>query len=362
MQSDIVGRLFRKIDTSPSEGAPSAHSHSGLIHSFQLGQYLRERYGLPEDPRARYAKLDFWQQLQQRGFNLESLYNELDQELPSQYRHLLGEFQSIVRTAITEPVGRREPQNVCRYHRQICEVLEPGDYVVDFNWDSLMADALLHCSHFWFPAYGFGFPARVLLPRGQKALPVQPLVELYQIHGSVLLYEQDGNGRELLYVGPQQWEPMSGLLSEYGIDTRGKEGTAISLPDDRETHYRLFQLGHILIRGLWYRPVFIPPSSKKAEYSHWYFQLLKRQIHQRLPGTQAILIAGYSFPDADIEHLGSIFVRDVLHPDINIRIINPYNYESTFKDRVSRIFRDLSIDYSITDFKELGSYASSEAR
>ena len=39
---------------------------------------------------------------------------------------------------------------------QIVEALEPGDYIIDFNWDCLMADALLYFSHFWFPATGFG--------------------------------------------------------------------------------------------------------------------------------------------------------------------------------------------------------------
>jgi len=353
MQRDMIGRLFHRVDTSSGQGAPSLHLHSGLVHSFQLGQYLRQRYQLAEDTEAKYAKLDFWRHLQDRGFNLESLYVELDQELPPGRRHLLDEFQSIIRTAITEPVGKRKPHNVCRYHRQICEFLEPGDYVVDFNWDSLMADALLHCCHFWFPLSGFGYPALVLLPQCQKALPVQSLVDLFHIHGSILLYEREGSEKNLLYLGPEQWEPMSGLLHEYGISLEKEKKGAMSLPGNEETHYRLFQLGHLLIRGVWYRPVFIPPSRQKSEYSHWYFRVMKCQIHQRLPSTQLILMAGYSFPETDLEHLGSVFVREVLPPDIDIQVVNPSNEESNFRDRVAKVFKNIEIDYSIARFEDL---------
>lgn len=170
MQRDIIGRLVRSVDTSSGQGSPSFHGTDGLEHSFELGQYLRERYQIPEDQEAKYAKLDFWKQLQQRGFNLESLYVELDQELPHKRRHLLEEFQSIIRTAVKEPISKRQPANVCRYHRQISELLEPGDYIVNFNWDSLMADALLYYCHFWFPSSGFGYPSLTLLPESQKSL------------------------------------------------------------------------------------------------------------------------------------------------------------------------------------------------
>jgi hypothetical protein len=174
----------------------------------------------------------------------------------------------------------------------------------------------------------------------------------------VLLFESENADKRLLFVGPGQWEPMGGLLHEYGISMEDKKGTAMSLPGDDETHYKLFQLGWILIRGVWYRPLFIPPSQSKVVYTHWYFRSVRRQIHQQLPSTGRILVAGYSFPDADIEHLGAIFVRGVLHPEVEVAVVNPSNGQPAFRDRVSRIFGAVDIDYSVTDFKQLGALIS----
>jgi hypothetical protein len=77
VQQTIVGQLVAEHDTSGAEGFPSLSGPNGPMHSFRLAQYLRRRFDMPENPDKRGAKLDFWLQLQNRGFTLESLYGEL---------------------------------------------------------------------------------------------------------------------------------------------------------------------------------------------------------------------------------------------------------------------------------------------
>ena len=149
-------------------GFPSFVGPFGLAHSHALGEFLRERYNVPEDPEADTPKLNFWSELQRRGYTLKSLYEEIERELSATRPHLISDFQAIIRAAVSAPMKDRGISNVCRYHRAIVEALDPGDYIIDFNWDCLMADALLHFSHLWFPATGFGTQVWLMLPRCQK--------------------------------------------------------------------------------------------------------------------------------------------------------------------------------------------------
>src|ERR1700694_1886662 len=107
MQQDIIGRLFNTSDVSSGEGMVTYAGSFGLMHSFRLGQFLRHRFDIPEDPDKRGAKLDLWTVLQERGFNLESLYSDLEAELQGEFRALLSDFEAIVRTSVTNPVGER---------------------------------------------------------------------------------------------------------------------------------------------------------------------------------------------------------------------------------------------------------------
>ena len=219
-QTDIVGRLFFGASTSSGDGYPGFVGPDGIMHDFELGQFLRQHFQIPEDPARESAKMNFWTALQARGFTLESLYEHLEHELRSGCPHLLRAFEGIIRTAVRTPVGDRGPDTVCRFHRMICEALEPGDYVINFNWDSLMADALLYHSTLWFPRTGFGFPAAALLHQGQKELPVGSDVHLYHVHGSVVLFQPaDTEFRQrLVYVRAHQKNATS-LPVRCGIET-----------------------------------------------------------------------------------------------------------------------------------------------
>lgn len=357
-QENLVGRLYRAHDTNSGEGMPSFVGPSGPSHSFRLAKLLRQRFNLPEDPSKKGAKLDFWTQLQEQGLNLESLYNLLDEELKGDARAILGDFAAIIRTAVSEPAGERGLESVCSNHRRLCEALEPGDYIISFNWDSLMADALLYHSHLWFPATGFG-PREVfpLLPRCQKALGIESLVHLLPIHGSVVLFEIEGHAedkRRVAFLGPRQLSAGTGLLEFLGIDMSAAQGSTSgagpSPPPEAEE--KLGAHGYLYYRGTWFKPLFVPPSRNKPHYQHWFLRGLLRFIHSQIPATKRFVIAGYSFPESDTGYLGEIFVRQILNPEASVEIINPSNGDESFRERVGAVFgKDRPVSFDHLDFR-----------
>jgi hypothetical protein len=362
IQGDIVGRLFFGGFTGGGEGYPSFTGPSGPKHSFRLARYLRTKFAIPEQPQSELGKMDFWKVLQERGYHLESLFADLEHDLPPDDEPLLEEFKAILRTAVLEPSGDRALSKVCRYHRMLTEHLEPGDYIVDFNWDALMADALLYYSHFWFPMTGFGIPLRPLIRPGQKAFPIASLVHLYQLHGSVVLFEKDhteqeaGSTHSLLYLGPEQYSPLMAFMRLEGLTelTPGSHAAVPARPENAEAGERLLGLGHILLDdNEWYSPVFVSPSRAKHEYQHWYYRWLKRAIHTHLPRTEAIVFAGYSFPEADYQYLADVFVSRVIPERTRIQVVNPQNSDEGFRHRVSHIFTHQGpADFTVTDFRE----------
>jgi hypothetical protein len=313
MQSNIIGRLFFGASTSSGRGFPSFVGPSGLAHSHALGEFLRERYNIPEDPEVDAAKLDFWSELQRR-YTLESLYEEIEREVSATRPDLISDFQAIIRTAVSAPMKDRDISNVCRYHRKIVEALEPGDYIIDFNWDCLMADALLYLSHFWFPATGFGAAASPMLPRCQKSFEINSLIYLFHVHGAEVLYEpenDDENLGGLLFLGPKQYNYMTGLCYLSGMDPREAKNSkpTRAMTDDEEAKlargYVYLPRGRpesqhaggqtAIAPGRWFKPVFTPPSKYKTEQQQWFTRAMLRNIHTRLPSTETIVVAGYSF-------------------------------------------------------------------
>jgi hypothetical protein len=359
-QQDIIGRLFFGADTNGGEGFPSFAGPSGPQHSFRLAKYLRSRFKVPEDASKKNSKMDYWVAIQALGYNLETLYGVLEAELQGDYSELLDDFAAIVRTAVLNPVGERGIESVCPHHRRICEAIEPGDYFIDFNWDSVVADTLLYYSHFWFPISGFGVAGVYpLLPPCQKARAIDSLVHLFPIHGSVVLFELDDSQkpdrRGILYLGPRQWSPITGLLELHGVPaeqlTRGNDPFT-SRPKLHSVEERLLAHGHLFLKGNWFKPLFIPPSKSKTQYRHWFFQKLLTAIHSFLPSTERFIVAGYSFPEADATYLKEIFVPAVILDSAVVEIINPANDDGGFQARVREAFPGVKkIRFEQKDFR-----------
>lgn len=354
LQKDIAG-LLGGYYVSSGLGAPDSVGPAGLVYSQELAMIMRDRYNLPEDSDPASNRLALWEQLRQRGETLESVYEELDRSLPAESRSVLIDFAAILRTSVKQPVPSRETSSICRYHRRLVEALEPGDYVINFNWDSLMADALLYHCPFWYPRTGFG-PWRLsaISDPNPKLFPIQSLVHIFHVHGSVLLFEllengHDSNGSgKLVYLGPPGYPEGNSLVSLLGVSKETQKPT--KSPSDAELHAA--GRGFLYCADRWLKPVFVPPSSGKGEYLHWYYRSLRIAIHSLLPATESFIVAGYSFPRADIKHLSSIFVPGVIRSDASLTVVDPSNPDPEFQSQVRSVFTGLErFDFDNTDFR-----------
>ena len=133
---------------------------------------------------------------------------------------------------------------------------------------------------------------------------------------------------------------------------KGSSGSFPHTPQVAEAEQRLAH-GELLFEGSWFKPIFTPPSKHKALDLHPYIRRIRAQLHSRLPTTQRILVAGYSFPDADRDHLKRLFVREIMPPDLEVQVVDPASHSASFRSRVSSVFgaNSRSIDYSVGDFR-----------
>jgi hypothetical protein len=351
MQENLIEKLFMGLDTTSGEGFPSFSMTHGLIHSFPLGQYLRKYFNLPEDKNKKMSKLDYWPHIQKMGYNLEGLYGELEAKLDKELSFLLEDFEAIIRTAVSTPTGDRSINSVCNYHRRLIEHLEPGDCIINFNWDSVAADALLYCSYLWFPTTGFGLPNLYSVSKfQQKQFMIRSYIHLYHLHGAVFLYKlidkpEGSRVPEYLYVGPKSFN-VTGSMHQM-LKGREKPGDMT----DEET--RRFHLGYLYFNNCWFKPIFVPPSEHKTEYNSSYVLSIREHIHHQLISAEQIMVIGYSAPESDFEHLNNFFIPHIINPKANIKIINLENKRQEYRDKLHAIFPNTrDIDFSDMDFKE----------
>jgi hypothetical protein len=363
-QTDILRSfVYPKVSTSSGLGAPTFVSTFGMGHSFPLSQYLQNKFGI-EQKDGGDATL-FWKKLvDQRELSLEALYDILENDTSEDGPYACQDFKAILRTKIATGTGDRSADKVCRYHRKLVKALEPGDYIIDYNWDTVVDDALLYESPYWFPTTGYGVPA--LGWQGEfnnKHFPINSLIDLFHIHGSIALYEplnaafRDKIKRAMI-IGPKGYSTINVLSNLIGITSEEiaeARKTGIQPKPKRQSteEDRNVELGYIWIpeKNIWLQPIFIPPSKTKPEYKNWYASLMRKCILSKLPGTEQFIIIGYSFPPADFDYLHRFFVPEILSEEAKLMCINLENENGEFKKRVKTIFTKWEIDFSITDFK-----------
>ncbi len=375
IQKDILSRLFFQCSTSSGQGFPTFISTYGLQHSFALGQYLRQKYSFPEDQNENNEKLSFWKDLQSTGYTLEKLYEEMEQDLIGKSTHLVYDFEAIVRTAVSIPTGERDINNVCNNHRKLVEALEPGDCIINFNWDCLVADALLYHSPLWFPETGFGpIPMFPVSNFNSKNYRLNSYIDLLQIHGSVLLYEllekpKNVKVPRFIYLGPKTQNNI-GSIKKLIEDRKGLELTGGKDKEDSMSSMKVliedhkgFELlkdedmdklnwGCHYIFGEWYKPIFLPPTRYKKENESNYCRTIRKWIYQHLIYTKNIVIIGYSAPKSDLEHLFTLFPTNLIDEDTKLTIINADNDKDDFKDRYKLIFPRINkFQFGESDFK-----------
>lgn len=212
------------------------------------------------------------------------------------------------------------------------------------------------CSNFdthWYPRTGFGpIQAVALTANLPKAYAIPSFVQLFHIHGSVLLFEfleggpQSGATGEALYLGPPGYSDMDSLIVLGGMPD---EQRRLNVP---EPYWIDIGRGYLHIAGRWLRPFFVPPSMDKGEYRHPYHKALRTAVHSELPTTLRYIIIGYSFPRADFDHLATMFPCAVLARQAQLVAVDPACGNESYQERVKAVFPHLdSYDFSARDFK-----------
>lgn len=258
---------------------------------------VKNGYGEPYDPNSRLTN-DF-------DINLEEFYSEIesDKEITSDEKvQILKILDRIIFEAIAIPIValRNDPEKACPYHRSLAKLLKPGDTIINFNYDCLADDALLHFCPFWHPVTGHGFEFSDIfggaLPDKAKIFPSKVL--LLKPHGSVTFRYKITDNKETLIR-------LVGLAK--GIQP---------LPMPMAGGWELF---------------IVAPSSFKSghqEYMRNILSLMKRKIQR----AKELTVIGYSFPSNDLH------VRRVLRGfEGDLTIVNRSWDSNLYRERLQEI-------------------------
>jgi hypothetical protein len=357
LQSDLLAKLFLGWTTSGQITVGALAMDHGLRHSTRLGNYLRSQFGLPATVDTE-SHLQFWKDLQDRRYSLETIYAELEQRATGEDAWAIEEFEAIVRSVIAS-TAKRTSEGVCDHHRRLVSGFEPGDYVVNFNWDTLISDCLYHQSRLWFPSTGFGPRVGVLSEVQQDLVAGDSMVSVLHIHGCVALYavvtREGEHKRAIVYIPPDGYNSASSMIQNLRLPEHdAPDGRSGAMRDATAEESARFDAGWILVpSGPWLKPLFVPPSAGKPHYQHWYHRWIVRLLHSNLPTTKHFVLAGYSIPPADVKYVRSLFVPEVIDAAAELSIVNPENDNADYRSRVSEMFPAVAAkDYSIKSFTD----------
>jgi hypothetical protein len=258
---------------------------------------LKRGYGEPYDPNSRLTN-DF-------NINLEEFYSEIenDTEIGNDEKiQILKSLDRIIFESIAIPITalRNNPDKSCPNYRAFVKLIKPGDTVINFNYDCLADDALLHFCPYWHPVTGHGFKFDDIfggaLP--DKAKIFQSHVLLLKPHGSVTFRYKPANGSKT-------------LIRLVGL-TKGIQ--PLPMPMD----------------GGW-EPFIVAPSTSKlghSEYMKNILSLSKRKIQR----AKKVVVIGYSFPTNDTHVTKTLkgFEEDLV-------IVNPSWQSTDYKERLNAI-------------------------
>jgi len=241
-------------------------------------------------------------------------------------------------------------------HRRLAEVLEPGDAVVTFNWDTLLDRALAETTN-WRPDWGYGAHPQKIFRNAWVPPEPRPAhkdtIEFIKLHGStnwltayairdlrtdeiVLTHDLDPSAFNVFVTNDQPYSCYAGrYMSGYEPYSYGYYPPNLDFPG------RPADEGHAIVQvrsrvpwrpegtseddGLVSMPLIIPPVRHK---SYQMFGDLFRRLWNRaedlLAEADSITVIGYSFPKTDVQTdqlFRAAFSRRKTIP--TVRIIDP---------------------------------------
>lgn len=222
---------------------------------------------------------------------------------------------------------------VSEAHRRLASILQPGDAVVTFNWDTLLDRALEEATP-WRPDWGYGSAPRSVFrngwtaPRPRTADVGAP--ELIKLHGStswltayavrdldtgevILTHDLEPSAYGVFVVGDQPYachagrymagyEPYSYGYYPPNLDFPGRPADADHMMVQVRPRVPWRPEGSSGDGGLVSMPLIIPPVRHKS-YDMFgpLFGDLWRRAEDLLAQADSITVIGYSFPKTDIQ-------------------------------------------------------------
>lgn len=188
------------------------------------------------------------------------------------------------------------------YLRSFGRMLNPGDVVITFNYDSTL-ERVLHEQGKWFPSDGYDFPIVFQKSRNDVArvpFPRSP-IKILHLHGAIGWYKK-----------PPVSDLSLPIETEIGLDPMFLDNLGVSAVD-----------ASLPVRPADERHVFIHPSFlKNYEYDggqNTAFIHVWKRAAEYLRTASQIFIAGYSLPEADSAAL-TLLITTCSGKDV--RIIN----------------------------------------
>ena len=281
-----------------------------------LDWIVKAGYGKPYDPDSRLTN-DF-------SINLEEFYSEIenDAEINSDTKiEILKILERFIFESIAFPVValRNHPDKTCPNHRTLVNLIKPGDTIINFNYDCLADDALLHFCPYWHPVTGHGSKFNNLfggaLPEKSKIFQSQVL--LLKPHGSVTFRYKVNNDNKT-------------LIRLVGL-TGGIQPLPMPMTDGWE-------------------PFIVAPSTSKSGH-HTYMENILSLAKRKIKRAKKIIVIGYSFPSNDLHVRKTLkgFVGDLI-------LVNPSWDSKDYKARLN----DMGFTY-FTGFKGFEEFLQNRA-
>ncbi len=223
-----------------------------------------------------------------------------DRLLSDCYRNALNLAEEHKIESIAFPVLalRNHPDKTCPNHRTLINLIKPGDTIINFNYDCLADDALLHFCPHWHPVTGHAFKFNDLFGGAlqEKAKIFQSQVLLLKPHGSVTFRYKVKNDNET-------------LIRLVGLTGRIQP---LSMP---------------MADG--WEPFIVAPSTSKSGH-HTYMEHILSLAQRKIKRAENVIVIGYSFPSNDLH------VRKTLKGfEGDLTIVNPSWNSTDYKARLN---------------------------
>lgn len=165
----------------------------------------------------------------------------------------------------------------CPYHARLASLLKPGDYIISFNYDLLIDNALYENCPIWFIDDGYGLPCyRIIEKNSFRSANVNNNSEvmLLKMHGSFnwMICKKCGK----FYVFDREDAYPNSLIYR-----RNQHYPGVTEPPDHDLDW-----------------IIVPPTLKK-DFSCKVLQSVWEQAYKALQNACNIVIIGYSLPTTD---------------------------------------------------------------